>query len=245
MGLTILPPDIKKGNFAYIAEDSNSIRVGLMQIKGISEHSWEQFLIEREKQNFFDFSDFLSRTIFREREIETLIKCGACDCFEMNRPQLMWLSKSTRKANPKNQSYDLFRSSIQIPVLKDYNEDEKLYWEMKLMDIAVRKHPLHLYKPWNKVTDFISAKEIPDHAAEIVKLIGWQVTTKPVMTGKNKPMLFVSFEDTDCIYETTFFPRAYQTYGHLFVDRGPYLVEGKVEEDHGVFTIKVESLQHL
>jgi DNA polymerase III alpha subunit len=58
-------------------------------------------------------------------------------------------------------------------------------------------------------------------------------------------MLFVSFEDTDCIYETTFFPRAYQTYGQLFVDRGPYLVEGRVEEDHGVFTINVESLEHL
>lgn len=245
MGLKILPPDIKKGNFSYIAEGSNAIRVGLMQIKGISEHSWEQFLIEREKQIFFDFSDFLSRTVFREGEIETLIKCGACDCFEMNRPQLMWLLKSTHKNAPQKQSYDLFQSMIQIPVLKDYSEDEKLYWEMKLMDIAVSKHPLHLYKPWNKVSDFISAKEIADHAGEIVKLIGWQVTTKPVMTSKNQAMLFVSFEDTDCIYETTFFPKAYQAYGNLFVDRGPYLVEGRVEEDHGVFTINVERLQHL
>jgi DNA polymerase III alpha subunit len=217
--------------------------VGLMQIKGISEHSWEQFLIEREKQNFFDFNDFLSRTVFRQAEIETLIKSGACDCFEMNRPQLMWFLKSTHRTQEK--SYDLFRSTIQMPLLKDYTEDEKLYWEMKLMDIAVRKHPLHLYKPWNKVSDFISATEIPDHPGEIVKLIGWQVTTKPVMTSKNQAMLFVSFEDIDCIYETTFFPKAYQAYGDLFVDRGPYLVEGRVEEDHGVFTINVESLEHI
>ncbi|HEY7161211.1 MAG TPA: DNA polymerase III subunit alpha, partial [Acidobacteriota bacterium] len=123
--------------------------------------------------------------------------------------------------------------------------DEKLFWELKLMNIAVQKHPLHLYKLWNKVNDFIPAKQIPDHAGEIVKLIGWQVTTKPVMTSKNQPMLFVSFEDTECIYETTFFPKAYQSYGHLFVDRGPYLVEGKVEEDHGVFTINVEKIAHL
>ncbi len=243
MGLQILGPDIKKGTFAYSAEGSNAIRVGLMQIKGISEHSWEQFLIEREKENFFDFADFLSRTIFRETEIETLIKCGACDCFEMNRPQLMWLLKSTHRTHQK--SYDLFRSTIQMPSLKDYTPDEKLFWELKLMDIAVQKHPLHLYKPWNEVNDFISAKQIRDHAGEIVKLIGWQVTTKPVMTSKNQPMLFVSFEDTECIYETTFFPKAYQSYGHLFVDRGPYLVEGKVEEDHGVFTINVEKIEHL
>jgi DNA-directed DNA polymerase III PolC len=243
MGLKILPADIKEGNFAYTAEGSYAIRVGLMQIKGISEHSWEQFLVEREKQTFFDFENFLSRTAFRESEIDTLIKCGACDSFEMNRPQLMWLSKSIHRTQEK--SYDLFRSTIQMPALKDYTEDEKLYWEMKLMDIAIRKHPLHLYKPWNKWKDFISAKEIPDHPDEIVQLIGWQVTTKPVMTSKNQAMLFVSFEDTDCIYETTFFPKAYQTYGDLFVDRGPYLVEGKVEEDHGVFTINVEKLQHF
>jgi DNA-directed DNA polymerase III PolC len=248
MGLRILPPDIKKGNFAYIAEGPNAIRVGLMQIKGISEHSWEQFLIEREKRNFFDFEDFVSRTIFREGEIETLIKCGACDCFEMNRPQLLWLLKSNRKSGPQMRTYDLFGAmtpTFQIPVLKDYSEDEKLYWELELMDIAVRKHPLHLYKPWNKVSDFISAREIPDHAGEIVKLIGWQVTTKPVMTSKNQAMLFVSFEDTDSIYETTFFPKAYQSYGHLFADRGPYIVEGRVEEDHSVFTINVERLEHL
>ncbi len=248
MGLKILPPDIKKGNFAYIAEGQKAIRVGLMQIKGISEHSWEQFLIEREKQDFFDFEDFVSRTIFREGEIETLIKCGACDCFEMNRPQLLWLLKSNRKSGFHMRTYDLFGTmthTFQMPVLKDYSEDEKLYWELKLMDIAVEKHPLHLYKPWNKVNDFISAKEIPNHAGQIVKLIGWQVTTKPVITSKNQAMLFVSFEDTDSIYETTFFPKAYQNYGHLFVDRGPYVVEGRVEEDHGVFTINVEKLEHM
>jgi DNA-directed DNA polymerase III PolC len=248
MGLKILPPDIKKGEFAYTAEGSNTIRVGLMQIKGVSGNSWEQFLIEREKQIFFDFTDFLSRTLFREGEIETLIKCGACESFEMNRPQLLWIAKSfTRGTSVRTQN--LFDSTIiqqtQLPHLKEYSEDEKLYWELKLMDIAVRKHPLHLYKPWNKVHDFISAKEISQHAGEIVKLIGWQVTTKPVMTSKNQAMLFVSFEDTDCIYETTFFPRAYQTYGQLFVDRGPYLVEGRVEEDHGVFTINMERLEHL
>ena len=58
-------------------------------------------------------------------------------------------------------------------------------------------------------------------------------------------MLFVSFEDTECLYETTLFPRSYQRYGHLLSNRGPYLVEGKVEEDHGVFTVNVEHLRHL
>jgi DNA polymerase III alpha subunit len=57
--------------------------------------------------------------------------------------------------------------------------------------------------------------------------------------------MFVSFEDTGTLYETTFFPNAYQRYAHLLTNRGPYVVEGKVDEDHGVFTITVDSLRNL
>ena len=70
-------------------------------------------------------------------------------------------------------------------------------------------------------------------------------TSKPATTHKKEMMLFVSFEDTECLFETTFFPSAYQRFGHLLIDHGPYLITGKVEEDHGVFTLTVESLRHL
>ena len=58
-------------------------------------------------------------------------------------------------------------------------------------------------------------------------------------------MMFVSFEDTDTLFETTFFPRAYQRFGHLFTSRGPYLITDKVDEDHGVFSINVEGLRKI
>ena len=132
-----------------------------------------------------------------------------------------------------------------IPRLPNYTQEEKLRWEMELMDIAVTKHPLYLYKPWKKVKNYVPAKFLSDYKNETVQLIGWHVTSKPASTSKNERMMFVSFEDTECLYETTFFPRAYQRYGHLFVNRGPYLIRGKVEEDHGVFTLNVEGLQNL
>ena len=132
-----------------------------------------------------------------------------------------------------------------VPQLRDYGENEKLRWEMQCMDVAVTKHPLYFFKPWKKVKGYIPAKLLPDYKDQSVRVIGWHVTSKPASTHKNERMMFVSFEDTDCLFETTFFPRAYQRYAHLFTDRGPYLVEGKVEEDHGVFTINVDGLKHI
>ena len=58
-------------------------------------------------------------------------------------------------------------------------------------------------------------------------------------------MLFATFEDTETMYETILFPRTYQKCAHLLFNRGPYLVQGTVDEDHGVFTLTVEGLRNL
>lgn len=250
MGIRILLPDIQAGKWEYAAEGPHSIRVGLMQIKNIAEKHWNPFFQEREKRKFSHFGDFLLRSPFQLSDIEALIKCGACDGFGLRRPQLLWLLKSMFPSVLKQRNRaaligsDILRMPS-VPRLRDYTEKEKLYWEMGLMDIAVSNHPLHFFKPWKYVRGYIPAKLLKDYAGESVKLIGWLVTTKPASTSKNERMLFISFEDTECLYETTLFPRSYERYGHLLTDRGPYLVQGIVEEDHGVFTINVTSLKHL
>ncbi|HEY4490356.1 MAG TPA: hypothetical protein VI958_00095, partial [Acidobacteriota bacterium] len=95
-----------------------------------------------------------------------------------------------------------------IPRLKDYTQDQKLRCEMELMDIGVTKHPLHLYKPWRFVSGFIPAKLLSEYEGKSVRAIGWHVTSKPASTKKDERMMFVTFEDTECLFEATFFPRA-------------------------------------
>ena len=93
-----------------------------------------------------------------------------------------------------------------------------------------------MFKPWKQLRNFVPAKHLKDYKDEYVQLIGWLVTTKPSSTSKNERMLFATFEDTETIYETTLFPRTYQKCAHLLFNRGPYLVQGTVDEDHGVFS---------
>jgi DNA polymerase III subunit alpha len=247
MRLRLLLPDVLKGELCYTADGPSGIRVGLMQIKNISTKHLESFLEERVRKPFENFADFLLRTEFNEGELESLIKCGACDSFGMNRPQLLWLMKAIfSSAVSQRKQSDLIGASIlhlpRLPQLRDYTDDEKLRWELELMDIGVTKHPLHLFKPWKNVKGYVPAKLLSEYKGQRVRVIGWHVTAKPASTKKGERMMFVSFEDTECLFETTFFPRAYDRFGHLFTNRGPYLIEGTVEEDHGVFTINVEKL---
>lgn len=250
MGLRILLPDVRKGELHFTAEPPGGIRVGLMQIKGVAEKHWTRMFKERRAYPFESFVDFLLRTDFIQAELESLIKCGACDSFGLSRPQMLWLLKAlfSSVVQQRDQCGLIGSSMIRaphVPKLRNYTEEEKLRWEMELMDVGVTKHPLHLYKPWKQIRDAVRAKFLPDYSNQSVQVIGWYVTAKSASTKKDEAMMFVSFEDTDCLFETTFFPRAYQRFGNLFTDRGPYLISGKVEEDHGVYTINVDGLRRI
>ena len=74
-----------------------------------------------------------------------------------------------------------------------------------------------------------------------VTSIGWLVTGKVVTTKDDQPMDFVSFEDTTAIYETTFFPRAYERCAEeLGRGRGPFLLLGTVDMSMGAPNLSVE-----
>ncbi len=75
--------------------------------------------------------------------------------------------------------------------------------------------------------------------------IGWLVTGKVVTTKDDQPMEFVSFEDTTAIYETTFFPRAYERFCTLLSTARPYVLRGRVDEDFGAVSLTVDQVSFL
>jgi error-prone DNA polymerase len=78
-----------------------------------------------------------------------------------------------------------------------------------------------------------------------VTTVGWFVTGKTVLTRRDEPMEFVSFEDTTALYETTFFPQAYRRFSRLLGYHQPYLLRGRVEEDFSAVSLTVEEVALL
>ncbi len=71
-------------------------------------------------------------------------------------------------------------------------------------------------------------------------MIGWWVTGKRVRDKNGRPMEFVSFEDTTAIFDATFFPAAYGRFCRKLSRLRPYVLKGRVEEEFGVATLRVE-----
>jgi len=128
---------------------------------------------------------------------------------------------------------------------RPYSPLVRLRHEMETLGLLVSRHPLELVRPWIERHDTVPAAELARHVGKRVTLAGWFVTAKTVLTSRDEPMEFVSFEDATALYETTFFPQAYQRFCHLVGYSRPYLLRGRVEEDFGAVSVTVEEVAFL
>ena len=83
MGIRILPPDVHLSDEPFTA-GRGTVRVGLSQIKGLSQNSIQEIMKNRP---YTSLADFLARTKVSVSETESLIRCGAFDTMGGEPPQ--------------------------------------------------------------------------------------------------------------------------------------------------------------
>ncbi len=108
------------------------------------------------------------------------------------------------------------------------------------MMMLVSCHPLVPYRRQLARSGRIEAADLDNWVGRYVTLVGWWVTGKVVQTHKGQPMEFITFEDTTAIFDTTFFPNAYNRFCRKLSRQRPYVLKGRVDEEFGVATLNVE-----
>ena len=92
MGLTVQPPSIQVGQYAFSVDAEGHIRYGLGAIKGLGEGPIDNLLAARDSGPFLSLFDLCARTDPRKvnrRALEALIKSGALDELGVERWVLM------------------------------------------------------------------------------------------------------------------------------------------------------------
>jgi error-prone DNA polymerase len=139
----------------------------------------------------------------------------------------------------------LFSGTFQVPRAMPYRSELLLRHELETLGLLISRHPLDLYRSGLSRMRTVPAAQLPEYVGKKVKTVGWFVTGKTVRTQREEPMEFVSFEDTTALYETTFFPRAYERFSRMLGYQRPYLLRGRVEEDFGAISLTVEDIAYL
>ena len=254
MGLNILMPDINKSQQCYFGKNQD-VRIGLMQLKGLSNKSLQVILVNREKDGpFTSFDDFLTRITIDPSDITILIKAGCFDELEpgRSRPELLWRLEwrvAQRQQSRHEMSLSLFEDNKPqqnvLPKPDNYDEKTILQHEVDTLGFLLSRHPLALYKERLSKLDYVKGKDLYRHVGKKVKTVGWLITHKVVSTRKKELMEFMSFEDTTAIYETVFFPKAFAEFVHMITSTRPYILSGKVDSQYGAVTLTVDKVALL
>jgi DNA-directed DNA polymerase III PolC len=258
MGLRILLPHVNESEVEYTGRDG-WIRVGLMQVKGLPEEDARAVVRARRKGGRYEsLTDLLTRTRIDKKSAEKLILCGALDCFDLTRPELLWRLELTYDALVHGAGSDgalgkallareieaRWRAGI-VPHIPDYTKSEKLRLEAEILDFTISVHPLTLFEKASKRKDITTAKELVKRNGRIATLVGWLISEKRIDTKDGKLMKFLSFEDTTGTFEVVLFPDAYQRFGAVIDDRGPYFITGRVTSDYDSPTVTATLLMKV
>jgi error-prone DNA polymerase len=252
MGLQVLGPDINDSTIKYQGKD-RTLRVGLMQLQGFPRDLAETILGERlEKGLFNSLDDFCNRVNPEPTAARILVQSGALDSVSggLNRPQMLWRFYGESKDQAVGQSFSLVPLAIdpsQWPRVEDYDRSTKLSHERETLGFILSVHPLRIYgrKIASSGRKIVPANKLSRYMGQRVTLAAWSITGKEVVTKKGDPMEFVSFEDETAIFETTFFPKAYQRFCQILDMNRAYLLTGRVQEQYGTVSLNVEYIQRL
>jgi error-prone DNA polymerase len=250
MGLQVLLPDVNESRKEYWGKD-RTLRVGLMQLKGLREAGLEALLEERKRRPFRSLEDFLARVDIDASDVKVLIKAGAMDGISggATRPEMIWktLEWLETKARRRGVTLSLFQdiAVVEPPRVPQYSARTILEHELETLDFLLSRHPLDLYRGALSRLRHVRGADLHKHVGRRVTTVGWWVTGKVVTTKEDEPMEFISFEDTSALYETTFFPQTYARFCHMLNRSRPYVLTGLVEEDFGAVTLTVDSVRFL
>jgi DNA polymerase III subunit alpha len=233
-GIKILPPDINKSKEVFSVEGEN-IRLGLKDIKFVSDKALEIIMPNRPYKSIFDFLFRASGRPISIKVITALISVGAFDSLFTGRKKLLsiieqyWKMKKSNKVEEKLKAiYDKCCQSISsLPALDDTLEDfisyEKEFLGYKIFSSQFTDNVLKkLEELARKKLIYRSFSEVKENSKKVPVIIN---SIKP-WTDKNKnSMAFIEFEDLEGkIFNIPIFSSYWKFIGDQFETEKLYII---------------------
>lgn len=246
LNIKVEGPDINRSDINFTPSDGK-ILFGLSAIKNVGENAIKNILeVRKAGGKFTDLADLCDRVNLHSvnsRALEALIKCGALDCLNKNRQQLIehlpfviaWSQKS-KGVSDQPTLFDLgsVRSPApKAPQINDFAAKEKLQFEKELLGFYVSAHPLKAIEKLAPKLGLdptpITLNKFTEKPKGNVHVIVMITEIKKVVTKKGDPMAILQIEDLTGKYEAIVFPKTYDKVNPALVTDTPIILKGKVD----------------
>lgn len=256
MGIKVYPPDINR-SYENFALENGGIRFGLASIKNVGTAYAKNLITERQKRLFSSPADFIERTAVygNVRMIESLIRCGALDCFGIFRSRLMSVldqaveSVMRRRSRSYEGQLSIFGGEESESLDLEYREIDEFPQAVRLADekylsgLYLSGHPMDRYRRYiaesgakstRALYEGLTSGSIKERSA--VTFVG-MISKKRDITTKSsgKRMAILTAEDLYGELEITVFPKDFEKDGAMLNVGGIYsfVCEARLEEADG------------
>ncbi|MFB2893230.1 DNA polymerase III subunit alpha [Aerosakkonemataceae cyanobacterium BLCC-F50] len=248
LNIKVEGPDINRSDMNFTPSDGK-ILFGLSAIKNVGENAIKNILeVRKQGGEFKDLADFCDRINLHSvnsRALEALIKCGALDCLNQNRQQLIehlpfvisWAQKSKGVSDqPTLFPLESVRSPApKPPQINDFDPKEKLQFEKELLGFYVSAHPLKFIEKLAPKLGLnpspITLNQLAENRGKNVHVIVMITEIKRVVTKKGDPMAILQIEDLTGKYEAVVFSKTYDKVNADLVTDVPLIFKGKVDTE--------------
>lgn len=241
-GAELLAPCLN--NSRYLTHiRGRQVYLGLIHLQGLEEQMAHQVLEERDRHGPYQgLQDLMQRCTIPPEQLNLLIRIGALRFSGKGKKQLLWEANLLQGRERRDSGPRLFEEAPMIcslPALAIHALDDALD-DMELLGFT-------LGDPFD-LLDYDgqrgAARDLPDSLGQTVCVVGHLVTVKPVRTIRKELMHFGTFLDQHGDWlDTVHFPDISRRYP--FQGAGFYLIEGKVVEEFGVYSLEAARMTKL
>lgn len=252
LGLSLAPPNINTSMKGFTA-NGKVVNYGLLGIKNIGADFIDEIIEQRKKGRFKSLADFCMRmqeSRLNRRAVESLIRCGAMDCFDTNRRQMLQMLPAilTNVDNYRQSArygqvgfFDLGENQsesadVEAPDVEEFPKTELLKMEKEMTGLYLSGHPMDKYADLCTRLGFVTTVDLLESGNEElskykdrsrVSLCGiiTHVTLKQTRSN-NATMAFVTVEDLYGSIEIILFPKTLEQYKGLVYEGSIICING-------------------
>lgn len=251
MGLTILPPDVNKGEYKFSVDEDQRVVYGIGAIKGVGEAPIESIIAARTSDGpFRDLFDFCRRVDLKKlnrRVMERLIKAGALDNLGPHRAALMaTLEKAMRQADQhaKDEAMgqaDLFGVLTTEPEqieeafvqVSRWPEPQWLEGERETLGLYLTGHPINRFRA--ELRHYASGRlgDLTETGrGNYVSSAGLVLDVRPMVNKKGQRWAIVTLDDKSARFDVRLYSQEFEKYEDLLQKDQILWVKGEVRFDN-------------
>jgi DNA polymerase III subunit alpha len=250
MGLSIVPPDVNRGQYKFTIDGAKTIIYGIGAIKGVGEAAIQSIVEQRQTEGpFQDLFDFCNRVDLKKanrRTLEALIRAGALDTLGPNRAVIMAsLEQAVKSAeqfkrNSALGQNDLFgtpseknaEQNIEYTMVRPWPEGRVLEGEKETLGLYLTGHPIDRYLPEIKKFGSLRLNSLqPTRRGEYVLVAGLIINIRVMKTKKGLSWAIVTLDDQSGRVDVMIYSDLYEASKEILRKDQVIVAKGDISND--------------